>query len=447
LGIDLRAITGACAVAFSVAFSVASAGSAGATAGGATAGGATAAAQRGRLDGMTLVATLPRAQLDAIAATYVATPPASPAPCDVEVRSISYWTIAPHGTSAAASGVLLVPGGEHCRGPFPLVAYAKGTDVDRNRRLADPRDGETRFLASLLAAHGYLVVASDYLGFGRSELPYHPYLHARSQADSIIDAVRAARAGIRALGVDSSAQLFITGYSQGGHAALATQRALEADSSYGLEPTAVAPMAGPYDLSGTFVAGAARLPAGSPGSTLFLPYLVTAYQRIYRNLYASPHEYFRQPFASGIEDLLPGDLSIRQLIDSNRLPDQLADLVTPTLVKDLLDPLSPLRRALDENTLLDWTPRAPVLLCGGSRDPVVSFSNTVKAAAAFSRRGADVTVVDVEQVPAYRLAMPPADAPPAALRSYHGAIVPPLCLKAVRDTFFRPLGRRGTHRP
>ncbi len=44
-----------------------------------------------------------------------------------------------------------------------------------------------------------------------------------------------------------------------------------------------------------------------------------------------------------------------------------------------------------------------MLLCGGSRDPVVDFDNTRAAAAALAATaGAAVTVIDIEQVAVYQ---------------------------------------------
>jgi hypothetical protein len=402
--------------------------------------------QRGRLEEDRAVATVAREQIDARGVASGLGALAGPADCDVTVRAIRYATVAPDGSRATATGALLVPGGAACPGPHPIVAYSKGTDVMAARTLADPDDPETRLLSGVLASRGYVVVATDYLGFAGSSLDFHPYLHADSQASANVDAIRAARAALAASGVAHSGRLFVTGYSQGGHAAMATQRAIEADAGRRgvnagsrLEVTAGAPMSGPYDLAGTFVDGARRLPEGSPGSPLFVTYLVTGYQRIYRDLYATPTDYFRPPYASGIESLLPGKLTPAQLRERDLLPRRLGDLVTPKLVDDLLDPRSALRRALDQNTLLGWTPRAPVLLCGGARDPVVPFANAVRARDALATRGARVEVLDVEQDPRLARYLPPQGAPPAALADYHGSRVPPLCLVRIRDTLFEPM--------
>ena len=69
-------------------------------------------------------------------------------------------------------------------------------------------------LAAMYAAQGYAVVATDYLGFAKSAYTYHPYLHADSEASSVIDSIRAARNAATTVGA-TLWQVMLTGYSQG----------------------------------------------------------------------------------------------------------------------------------------------------------------------------------------------------------------------------------------
>ena len=63
------------------------------------------------------------------------------------------------------------------------------------------------------------------------------------------------------------------------------------------------------------------------------------------------------------------------------------------------------------------------------------FSNAQDAQAAFQARGVSVSVVDVEQVPAFAPLFP-ASLTAEQQAAYHGSTVPPLCLKIVRDQLF-----------
>jgi len=154
-----------------------------------------------------LVTTIPKAALDASGLIGLS----GPAKCDVKVIGLNYVTPGAKGERSNASGVLLLPTGTGCTAPAPLVAYAKGTDVQKNRTLADPKDAETGLLAAMYAGQGYAVVATDYLGFAKSTYSFHPYLHADSQATSVIDSIRAARRAVTYEGGSLNGKVMLTG--------------------------------------------------------------------------------------------------------------------------------------------------------------------------------------------------------------------------------------------
>lgn len=399
--------------------------------------GGTDSPARGTVLGNTVVTTVTKSNLDA--AMAAATPPLTDltgsAACDVVVREIVYATPGPKGGTYDVSAALLLP--TNCTGsmptPTPLVAYNRGTEVLKARAMANPADSETGVLMALLASQGYAVVATDYLGYNKSNHPYHPYLHADSQASTTIDSIRAARSVMSTLSVSTSGKLFLTGYSQGGHASLATLKAIQADASLGMTVAAAGPMSGPYSLTNSVLAGLAYLQqGGTGGSSVFTPFLTSAYQKIYGNLYSSPSEFYRAPYATGIEDLLPGTLSFASLIDplSGKLPARLDLLITDTAAAAISNETSPIRKALAANDLItSWTPSVPLVLCAGSGDPVVLYdANTAVALEAFGGASATRFAVDVNA------AMNLAGIAPLS-EKYHVA-AQPFCLKAVRDALF-----------
>ena len=100
-----------------------------------------------------------------------------------------------------------------------------------------------------MASMGFVVLMPDYAGLGSTiNIP----CHAQSEADagwSMVEAVVELDAG---LDVGFNGNLYITGYSQGGHGAMAMARAQLPESLQDvLAVKAVAPLSGPYDMSGT----------------------------------------------------------------------------------------------------------------------------------------------------------------------------------------------------
>jgi dienelactone hydrolase len=376
--------------------------------------------------------------------------------CDIGIYHIDYHTVGARNEAATASGALMVPTGSdaRCRGARPVVLYAHGTTTTQPfdiSNLNDPQNAEGLLLAALFASQGWIVVAPNYTGYDTSSLAYHPYLVADAQSKDMIDALAAARQALPfagALLTTDSGQLYITGYSQGGYVAMATQRAMQAA---GQRVTASAPMSGPYAMSAmvdAVVAG--QVDSGAP---VLITMLVNAYQRAYGNLYATPGEVFSTQYLTGIESLLPGVLARSELYAQGRLPQYALFSATPPdpayasitpatqptalatifaqgfgsgnlitnsfrlaylrdaaahpdggwpVVTTTAPPVGAgigLRRALAVNDLRSFSPNVPTQLCGGGNDPVVYWLNTQLMQAYWASRQpapGGITVLDVD---------------------------------------------------
>lgn len=388
------------------------------------------------------------------------------AKCDVDVRYVVYNTRDPHDAAVRASAAIMLPRGTGaaCTGPRPVVLYAHGTTTAKSKNMArvadtnpdpavDNSDSEAQLVMAMFAAQGFIVVAPNYLGYDVSSLPYHPYLNAEAQAIDVIDGLRAAKSYIRLAGsAEASDKLFITGYSQGGHVAMATHKILERDYAREFTVTASGPMSGPYNLVGfaDVITGPGPINAGA---TIFTPMLLTSYQKSYGNVYGKPSDVYQAPFDATAESLFPTDTPVATLIAQGKLPND------PTFTKLfgtgglLTDAFragytsSAYRADLQKNTLLGWSPQHPMVLCGGQGDPTVFYAvNTTVAAADFASRGIGVTAWDLEN-----RASLPADATGDAIYDgfqaqkaaaganaqawYHGTLVPPFCETLVRGFF------------
>lgn len=398
------------------------------------------------------------AQVDAGTAASGAQALTGKAACDVEVRYVLYMTRDPAGLPATASAGVLVPKGTAaaCTGERPVLLYAHGTTTTKSFNMADvQKNGEASLVMAMYAAQGFIVVAPNYLGYDKSSLSYHPYLNAESQAMDMVDGLRAAKAHLAAdSSVKPSGKLFISGYSQGGHVAMATHKVIERDYSSEFTVTASGSMSGPYNMVGfgDIVTGTGPINAGA---TLFVPLLLTSYQKSYGNIYASTTEAYQAPYAATIETLFPTDTPVADLIAGGKLP---AD---PTFTKLfgtgglLTDSFragyqgSNYRKALQANTLLGFTPKRPLVMCGGKQDPTVFYDvNTTAMSADLKTRAAPLVAAtyDLETLstlPAgitgqtiyggFQQAKAAAGA--NAQAQYHGGLVPPFCTALVRGFF------------
>ena len=306
---------------------------------------------------------------------------------DVALYRVGYQTLDPFGRLTPASGIVGVPLG--VPGGVPLLSVQHGTITSRaDAPSVDPAETGADLALYLMGASGYLTMVPDYLGFGDSS-GLHPFVQAKTLAWAVIDLIRATRSSAVAHNYPLNGQLFLIGYSEGGYATMAAQREIERYHSRGLTITASAPMAGPYDLSGTMLELALSTdPVPSP---LYFPYVLLAYNGIYgfdddvRNLLAPA-------YADTIVTLFDGEQDASTI--NAALPSTPRDLYDPELLA-VLDSgaYHPLRAALENNDVYRWVPVSPTRLYHCLGDDQVPYANATVAHDYFTAAGADVELV------------------------------------------------------
>lgn len=396
---------------------------------------------RGNLIGAPTVigSTLTTAQLDTSAKAMGVQALAGAAKCDVTAAQINYQTSGVQaGEVTNASAALLIPGGAACPGPYPLVVYGRGTNADKGYVLADPANSETILLMTFLAAQGYAVVATDFLGYALSNYPYHPYAHADSEASAIIDSIRAAKRAAPALGLPLNGKVMVTGYSQGGHASMATQRAIEQDYAGEFDLVAAAHLAGPYYISAALIDGVTH-PIN--GVQAIVPFEITSWQKVYGNVYNKASDVFKAPYDGYIETLIPSYFSAATLgsMLPAGTPERARDaMFVSSYLNDLVtDPNNASLIAGKKQDLLGWNPKAPTTLCGGLHDPTVKFP--INAQAAYndfrSRGGANVSLMDVDPEIQAAFGSVLQSNPALYWNSYHARYESPFCLQVAKMLF------------
>jgi hypothetical protein len=344
-----------------------------------------------------LIATVTQQQIDSAMTDMGIVAVTGLAACDVELHQVTYPSKGVDGEAVILSAALSIPSGPGCEGPFPILAKAHGTLT-----LATSSQSSIAtaiFDQSVFASHGYIVVSPDYLGLGTSDYSYHPYLHRDSEAQSMVDAIRAARATISQLerGTELSGKVMLIGASQGGHAVMATQRLIDTHYSDEFNLVASGPIAGPYKLEETFLNGLNPDITNIAGGTLF-SYAVQSYQNIYNNIYENVEDVFLPQYTHTVKTQFPGDRKVFDLILNGSFPNSVDQYVDPEFLADLTDNANnSLRIALRKNEVLDdFIPKTPMTMCGSSGDGTVPFFNTVKAKEYFDSVGAtEVSVIDV----------------------------------------------------
>jgi hypothetical protein len=273
-----------------------------------------------------------------------------------------------------------VPVGDTC--PVPLISYQHGTQSKKDQVFSYLKGEWIVGVAG--AATGYLACLPDYIGLGFSP-GIHPYQHAETEARAVIDMLRAAREIAAREGLNLSDELFLLGYSQGGHATMAAHREIEENLEAEFTVTASAPLSGAYDMSGVqFDMVASFDPYSVPG---YLPFLILGYQDVYGNLYNDISEIFAAPYDSILPPLFDGNYTIN---DVNAVMPSVPRLIIDSTYAAAFfsDPQHPALLALKDNDVYDWVPVAPVRMGYCDLDEEVSFLNAFVARDTMQARGA-----------------------------------------------------------
>jgi pimeloyl-ACP methyl ester carboxylesterase len=343
---------------------------------------------------MTMQESLTKAEIDARLGAFTVKH-------GIETYKILYETADTDGSLDTASGLLVLPVQESETLNFPFLAYQHGTASSREAVPSNQENGE-RLLIYFFAGQGYNVTAADYLGLGASTRKVHPYLHADTEASAAIDLVKAAKAYLEEEKISYSKQLFISGYSQGGHAAMAMHKTLATNPIAGLEVTASSPMSGIYNMDGELIK--ASLSEAVYQYPSYLVWIILSYQSVYGNIYQDLDEVFKEAYVKEIDgfekDIITrGELNGLLVTELEKNHD--ASIPRYLLKENFIeafenDPESPLRIALQKNNLYDWVPATPTRMMYCTADDQVAFTNSTFTDSIMNANGAaDVMSMDV----------------------------------------------------
>ena len=313
----------------------------------------------------------------------------------VNWHRVVYETIDPLGGRTTASGGLFVP--VQTGTNWPLISYSHGTITQTNLvpSVLSALPTQDDFAGLAFASIGYVCAAADLLGMGSSP-GLHPYLHARSEATASVDMLRTARNFCASNNIGLNGQIFLAGYSQGGHTEMALHRELERYHTNEFTITASAPMAGPYDMSGTELNDI--LSPRCPPNPYYAAYVLMSYQSVY-SLEPSWTNLVVPPYASTIPPLFNGNTNGSTI--NNAMPAcNMSSILVPAVIYALTnDPGCPLYQALRDNDLYRWKPVAPMQMFHCSGDLDVLPANSQVAYSNFLAQGASHVLPPIDPKP------------------------------------------------
>lgn len=305
---------------------------------------------------------------------------------------ITYTTPDLQGQTDTVSGLVAVP--DDPTRVYPRLVYQHGT---AGSKLGVPSfnaaQGGEGSIGLLFAGLGYVSLLPDYLGLGVSD-GFHPYVHAASEASVAADMLRALVPFNTQYGVHTSDQLFITGYSQGGHAAMALHREIQTNLSAEFTVTAAAHLSGPYSIGE--VMRNLILSDSIYYYPAYLPNTILSFQTVYGNLFTQITDVFKEPYATTIGQFYTGAISLDQLnsqlivlLTTNEGDSRPLRMLQPAVVQDVTtNPDHPFNVALRDNNVYAWAPVAPTRIFYCMADDQVPYINSILARDSMVARGA-----------------------------------------------------------
>jgi hypothetical protein len=225
---------------------------------------------------------------------------------------------------------------------------------------------------------------------------FHPYVHAATEASAALDMVRATTDYyLGQIPANYNHQFFVTGYSQGGHGAMALHRAIETDSTKEFSVTAAAPMSGPYSI------GEAMHNLILSDQVYFYPAYIPntalSYQTAYGNIFTQLTDIFKPNYAALIDKFWKNEIPLSTLNDelikmlvlnegASRPIKMLQDTAIEAVKNNPNHPINVALRA--NNTYNNWLPKAPMRLFYCTADDQVPFQNSLIARDSLTAIGA-----------------------------------------------------------
>jgi len=321
---------------------------------------------------------------------------------------IPYETTDEEGNTVKVSGLMVVPtevpDAVKALG-FSVVSDSHGTIFANYEAptvaasMTNLPDGAPVIFSSLGA---FVTLQADYIGYGDSIGHYHPFILKNSLANATVDFIKAAEAFAAVNDIPLNGQLFVTGYSEGGYAAMAAMQKLEAE---GKPVSMAAPMAGPYILEDMMPGADGNLtrvgmaPAVLSSESIGVPSFMALVGYAYANAYDhNVTEMINEPYASKLPTLFDGSKT-RAEIDPELTHQTTGDggLFNADFVGEYLLAGNWFTEAMKENNVHKWAPQTPMKLIHCAGDDVIPIDFSYGAEGMMNYLGAaSVEVVPVE---------------------------------------------------
>ena len=272
------------------------------------------------------------------------------------------------GSPLTLSGKLLIPKEGRIKNMIIVSHYTIGANYEA--------PSETFPMEGIWAAKGYIVVVADYIGFGITKERIHPYLHIKSTAQSVVDMALAAKPYLKKIGKEpESEEVILAGYSQGGATTVGVMDMIQDDYSQDFPIKKVYAGGGPYDLAATYDISMEWDQTGIPCAIPMIVQGINAGD----NLGLDMSAFFQPKLLENYKEWINSKKYTVKEINTMIGASSLHEIMTEQGRDKHSWETALLYQALLSNSVLRFTPRAPMYIFHSTQDKTVPFVNALKA--------------------------------------------------------------------
>lgn len=314
---------------------------------------------------------------------------------DVIVYRIFYTTHDFLYRPITASGLVYVP--KITNYFVPVICYQHGT-VYQKEEVPSISSDLGYYIPFVMASEtGSIVCAADYIGLGFSDGTQH-YYEPNEEANAVVDMLGSVQILLnktyRRLTFNS--EVFLLGYSQGGHATLAAQRKLETVYGNQFQLKASAPMASFFSLEKSTQLNVLKnnVEYDYPSAYAFLINSIQTTQQIYSDYNAV----FIKPYDSLVNVLFDGNYSVGDV--NPQFSTHFYSTLQPSFINDLNNNSNnTFVQALKKYDIInDWIPKTPTHFYHSESDELAFYNNSEIAYQTFKQKGGNVELFSLGNV-------------------------------------------------
>lgn len=314
---------------------------------------------------------------------------------NVTAYRIFYKTHDYQNKEITASGLVYIP--EIKNYTVPVICYQHGTVYEKNEVPSISSD-LSYFAPFILASEsGAIVCASDYIGLGFSEGIQH-FFEPTEEANAVVDMLGSVQNTINKTyhSLTFNSNVFLMGYSQGGHATLTAQRKLETVYPAQFNIKASAPMASFFSFEKSTQLNNMK---GSVFTTYpsVYAFLINSVQTT-QHIFPSYQTVFITPFDSLTNFLFNGNYTVG--VVNALYPNYFYDALQPAFRIDLKNnPNNLFLQAIKKYDVInDWVPKTPTHIYHSESDEIAFYDNSVIAYNTFKQKGGNVSLISLGNV-------------------------------------------------